>query len=218
LYGIIQQALIFAKDAESPQSAPSLEFLVKVYEPFIVKVSKSLYQKMSLKEEFNDILQLTYEVFLKLVYNYNPDIASFSYYIKKMLLQHTREYIKKYTISYSVPICSIVIENCMFDPYLSDEDKVYDIFNSYILEKEYIEFIKEKATQISRRKTIHEVCYRHFLNKESCSEIAAGLNITYHAVYQVIEKIKADLIQFFNRSKFCDYIISSTGIEFIKNS
>ena len=59
------------------------------------------------------------------------------------------------------------------------------------------------------------MCNKIFLGNTTCSELATELGISYHAVYEIINKIKKELVFFFNENSFGEYIVTSTG-EFYK--
>jgi len=213
LYVTIQYALtLIIEQNEKEKEKEALAFVVKVYEPFIKKVASKIYNMIVPIEEYEDALQETYVMFLNLVYNYKEDIASFSYYIKQMLPQHMYAWVVKKKKT-PFPVTTDIVETSITHPQVTTENESFDYLTCCILEKEYINFIKKRAVKSARTKTVYHVCYGYFLDRKSCSDLSKELGITYHAVYEVVNKIKRELVEFFNNSIYTDYISSSTGLE-----
>lgn len=205
LYSIIQFASNSILENENRALVDrSLQFLVLVFEPLIKKFASYYYSQVSSDEEYDDVLQEIYATFLTLIYKYNPERASFSYYINDMLPRHMCTWVQKTRLRHIIDNNGLEDED-VCDPYLKDESSVYTHFNSYILEKEYETFIKARAVKNVRSNTVPEVCYNYFLNKKTCSEIAHDLGISYQAVREVINKIKVELKEFLSDSIFTDY-------------
>lgn len=215
LYEIIQFASTSIVQNNTAIIDKSLQFLALTFEPLIKKLAYQYHSQVSHAEEYEDVLQEVYTMFITLVYKYNPERASFSYYIHDMLPRYMYSWVQKIHL-HSLINCESVEEYALSDPYLKDQDSVYDIFDSLILAQEYEEFILNRATRNVRSNTVPQVCYHYFLDKKTCSEIAVELGISYQAVREVINKIKKELKEFFSDNLFTDYI--STDLNKILNS
>lgn len=212
LYGIIQDAVTLVQENDPKHMDTAMGFLVSVYEPFIKKVAAKTVSKLGSRYDFNDVVQETYATFIMLVYKHDSTISSFSYYVNFLLPQYMYVWSKKAKSADVTTVDTFILESILVHPMLDEEDKVYDHLNASILEKEYIAFIENRALKKSRSSTVQEVCHRYFLGKETCSKIASDLEISYHAVYEIINKIKKELQYFLTDNIFTDYSMSSTGM------
>jgi hypothetical protein len=107
------------------------------------------------------------------------------------------------------------VEDTLFYMGMDDSDTVFSYFNTAILEKEYVDFIIERSKKSNRSDTVKQVCYHIFLGNKTCSELASELNITYHAVYEVMNKIKRELMFFFGDNIYSGVTVTSTGLKFM---
>jgi len=212
LYKIIQEAAELVQQGTDKQKDVAMGFVVSVYEPYIKKLSSKIYQKIKKYVEYDDVLQETYTIFIQLIYRYKKEMASFSYYITFVLPQHMYVWSTKVKKSYQAPIDTSILEEKMTNPFLKDEEEVFDYLVSRILENDYVAFIEHRAKKKSRSPTVERVCYDYFLGSKSCSTIANDLGISYHAVYEIIGKIKKELKNFLNESIFTDIELTSTGL------
>ena len=215
LYGTIQEAVTIAQKKEGEDSELAISFLLKVYEPYVKKIAGRYFPYVENPLEFDDVFQEVCVIFLLLTYKYNKDIASFSYYINLMLPQYMNVWIQKIKSTTMIPVDLKIIESTICHPAFDSEEKVFDYFNGLIFEKEYTAFIQKRSKKSSRSSTVKEVCNKIFLGNTTCSELATELGISYHAVYEIINKIKKELMFFFNENSFGEYIVTSTG-EFYK--
>lgn len=215
LYSTIQDAVDLAQEQDGIKSEKAINFLIEVYEPYIKKISGRYYPYVEIPFEFDDVYQEVCVIFLLLTYRYKKEISSFSYYINYMLPQYMNVWMQKINSNNITPIDLKVIESTISHPAFDSEEKVFDYFNGLIFEKEYTAFIIERSKRSSRSNTVKEVCYKIFLGSTTCSELANELGISYHAVYEIIMKIKKELVEFFNENNFGEYIVTSTG-EFYK--
>lgn len=211
LYQNIQKAVVLALKEDNN----AIDFLVEIYEPYIKKIAGKYYTYVSNRMDYNDVLQETFVMFLTLLYRYNKDIASFSYYIKMLLPQHMYVWVEKVNIDKSIPIDVGTIENTLPHPEFDDTHKVYSYFDSRIVEDEYIEFILKRSEKSSRSPTVKAVCLKIFLGSTTCSELSKELGITYHAVYEIVNKIKKELQYFFHDNAFSGYEMTSTGMSIV---
>jgi len=210
LYKTIQQAVAFVQK-KGEESEAAATFLAKIYEPYIKKITGKFYPFVDSKLEFEDVLQEAYALFMVLIFKYNKKIASFSYYIKSMLPKHVDVWTKKINDTNrfsSIDIRSV--EDTIYHPYTENSE---GYFESKILEQEYINFIIERSKRSSRSDTVREVCNKIFLGNTTCSDLAKELNISYHAVYEIMNKIKAELKWFFSANQFSEFTMTSTGLK-----
>lgn len=212
LYKIIQHSVDVAQQEDSEEDKKNaLNFLVVLYEPLIKKISSRIYCYLSSSVEFFDVLQESYATFISLLYKYDQNISSFSYYIGLMLNQRMSRWAEKESLYGKTNIVSSMSEQIHPHPLFNSSDAVDSYLNGYILIQDYIDFIVERSQKPSRSSTVREVCEKYFLGKKTCSQIANDLNISYHAVYEIIGKIKNELKIFFHDSIFSSYNITSTG-------
>jgi len=209
LYQTIQKAVALALKSDDE----AIEFLVEVYNPYVKKIAGKYYAYVSSKMEYEDVLQETFVMFLTLLYRYNKDIASFSYYIKMLLPQHMYVWVEKVCLDKSIPIDIGTIETTIAHPELDNIDKVYNYNDSRIVEDEYTQFILKRSEKSSRSPTVKAVCLKVFLGSTTCSELSKELGITYHAVYEIVNKIKKELQYFFHDNAFSGFEMTSTGLE-----
>jgi RNA polymerase sigma factor (sigma-70 family) len=212
LYDIIKKAIWYVKEGNDTQREKATKFLLELFEPLVRKVSSKIFQYIKGRVDYADVLQETYTMFLSLLNRYNPGRSAFTYYIGVMLPQHMNRWVEREVLYNVVNIPVDMKEYSLADPTFSSTDSVSSYLNAYVLSKEYTAFIEQRSLRHSRSTTVHEVCHRYFLGRSSCSEIAKDLNISYHAVYEIIGKIKKELEQFFYYNIFSEYFISSTGI------
>lgn len=205
LYSLIQSAVISAQDTTNPESDSALKFIMYVFTPLIKKTAAKVYPHVSKFEEFDDVMQETYCHFLNLVYSYNPSIATFPYFINKMLSQQVRAWSQKKRKGYCSPVDISVMSNTIVDYMFGDNNAVFDYYHNSMLEQEYEDFILLKAEKKSKSCTVKQVCFNYFLGKKTCTEIAADLGISYHAVYEVIKRIEKELKDFLENESIIGY-------------
>ena len=211
LYNIIKRAIVFVQQGTEKEKEKALAFLTELFEPLMRKISSKIYNYLRGSLEYLDVLQETYTMFLTLLNKYNPERASFSYFIGSMLPQHMKRWAEKEVFHNNIHIAVDIKDYTIIDPAFSSAESVEAHLNAFVLTQEYKEFIQKRAERQSRSSTVKEVCYRYFLGESTCQEIANDLGISYHAVYEIIGKIKKELHQFFHQSAFSEYYISSTG-------
>ncbi len=207
LYALIKEAVLLAQDPQNMNADESLAFVIYIFDPLIRKVASKIYPHIKDYEEYDDTLQETYVTFIHLVYGYDPNIATFPYYVRNMLPRQVRAWSQRTRKKSSCPVDMIIVDNKLVDPTLNKQDAVYDRYNSLIFEKEYEDFILQRAKKKAKSDTVKEVCYNYFLGKLTCSQIADKLGISYHAVYEVIQRINKELKVFLSENSF-------TGITF----
>jgi RNA polymerase sigma factor (sigma-70 family) len=218
LYAVIQEAAtLILTELTTNNADDALEFLTTLYEPLLKKVAYKVVLQSSGSIEFDDALQEANLFFLTLLYDYDDTIASFSYYINSMLKKKMNRWMVKECNYHSKTYLSNFEDRVLADPMYTTKDDAFVQFNSYVVIREYFDYMQHRAERPSRSGTVQEVCYRYFLGGNSCSYIAQDLGISYHAVYEIIQKIKRELQEFFNENKFCNFVISSTGIEVLED-
>jgi len=163
-----------------------------VFKPLILKSAAIVHRFIYKHEELNDVIQQGYLQFIELTYAYDPSISQFSYYIKSMLERQLRAWSKKQSRYVATAMDSAIINNILVDPALCDRNTVYLQFNELILMDEMQDFMKARANKKARSATVREVCYKYFLGTHSCKKIAEELDISYHAVYEVIKRIEKE--------------------------
>jgi len=212
LYEIIKIAVSLAQDtSKGVINKKAVDFLAKLFQPFIKKWSAKVYQNLKGIVDYSDVLQETYTLFFTLLKKYDSSVSQFSYYIKVMLPQHLVRWAEKEIIYSNINVSVNIGDYDIIDPNLNTSESVEDYLLAFVLTGEYMKFIMRRAERQSRSNTVKEVCYKFFLGKNSCSEIAKELGISYHAVYEIIGKIKNELVIFFYNSEFSGIILSSTG-------
>ena len=212
LYAIIQRAVsVVVEDTDKKEVEDALDFLVILYEPLIKKTAAKFYCALSRNSDFEDVLQEAYTIFIDLLRKYNSAEASFSYYIGLMLKQRMRRWAEKENNYNHTHIIANLSDPISPHPKFDSATSVEDYFNGCIFIQEYEEFITDRSFRQSRSKTVKEVCDRFFLGSASCSKIAQDLGISYHAVYEIIGKIKNELKDFMLNNPFSNYYITSTG-------
>lgn len=204
LYSLIKESVLCAQDPQNENSDKALAFVTYIFDPLIRKVAAKIYPHVKNYEEFEDTLQETYVTFINLVYGYDPNIATFPYYIGNMLPRQVKAWSQKTRKKSSIPVDVVIVDNKIADPIMDHKDAVYERYNNYILEKEYEEFILQRAEKKAKSSTVREVCYNYFLGSKSCSAIAQDLSISYHAVYEVVGRIRRELEVFLKGNCFSD--------------
>jgi RNA polymerase sigma factor (sigma-70 family) len=213
LYGIILEAVEMIQN-NSEHFDTAMGFITSVYEPYIKSVASAIFNNVKGSMEFCDVLQEAYVKFLQLVYKYKKEVASFSYYIKYMLPQHLYVWSRRSNKITTVAVDAQIMDGLLHKLSNHAQDDMFDYFDFKILEQDYIEFIKKRAEKRSNSDTLRTVCYKYFLGKETCSNIAQELDISYHAVYEIINKIKKELKFFLHKNMFTDFKITGSGIKF----
>jgi RNA polymerase sigma factor (sigma-70 family) len=206
LYSTIQDAVetgqVFKGQVESDEP---LLFLTEVFKPLILKSASIVHKFVYKHEQLDDVIQQGYVQFLELVYAYDPSISQFSYYIKSMLERQLRAWSKKQSRYTVTSMDSSIINNILVDPSLCDMHTVYIQFNELILRDEMQDFMEERANRKARSATVKEVCYKYFLGTHSCKKIAEELDISYHAVYEVIKRIEKEYRVFLEQNSLIGF-------------
>lgn len=188
----------------------AINFLVTIYEPLIKKSASKVYSKFKSILEYEDVLQECYLLFLKLVNKFKNNEAPFSWYINYFLPQTLYVWGRSVRKNQHVQMdfnSDLPYEHA-FSNYNRDSMEEFDF---YILEKEYIAFMQERATKKSKSDTTRIVCEKFFLGGANCTEISHDIGISYQAVYEIINRIKAEFKVFLQESKYSPFIMTSTG-------
>lgn len=197
LYCTIQAAVALVQHYRgSDESAEPLSFLTVIFEPLIKDSAYNVYKFSNQREEYDDILQQCYLFFIELVYAYDSSISQFAYFVKSMLQRQLNAWSKKQAKKFAPSIDSEIVNNTLVDPSLCDANTVYLKFNEAILKKEMDEFMEIRANKKARSITVKTVCYKYFMGTHTCKQISEELEISYHAVYEVIKRIERDYREF----------------------
>lgn len=217
LYECIRLAIDICQDSKHPLQKEAMDFISTIYYPLIKKVANKtlkLVQKTALGDmttfSYEDILQETYLMFFLLLKQYDSTIASFSYYINKTLFKRMKHWITKELKQ--VTQSSIGEYLNVVDPRFSSHGNTEHYLHAMIIINDYIEFMSKKAELAYPHSTAAMVCADFFLGCKTCSQIAKERNISYHAVYDMINKYKRHIMTFFNSHALFDSLITSTGI------
>ena len=213
LYRIIEEAVDIACLRNGDRSEQAMNFLINIFMPHITKIAYRIHRKTKESSEFKDIKQEVQLMFITLVDKYKKEKSTFPYYIGRMLPKYMNKWTKRELKYIDSTVNLGDDEDYIVDPMFDSLESSINYLNNFILEKEYIDFIKDSSKKKSRSTTHKEVCLNFFLSNRSCKQIAEIQNISYNAVYEVIGKIKNDLQFFFSDNMFTDYIVSSTGTE-----
>lgn len=209
LYGYISGLITAVKTGNDKDARESLNSLIELFKPAIFNIIRVMYPKVYGAIEFDDFMQECYCIFISLVYAYDPTISKFPHYIKVMLPKYVSAWSQK-TIKKSrnvIPLEDMDIAN----PYSEDADTAINRLLAHVYYEEYTQFIENYAKKSTKTDTLKAVCYRHFLGQDSCRTIAEDLNISYHAVYDYISKIKKELNYYIKHSPLFDFYFSPDG-------
>ena len=165
LYNIIKKAILFIKEGTDEETDRAFAFLTELFEPLMRKISSKIYNHLRGSLEYADVLQETYTMFLTLLSKYNPERASFSYYIGSMLPQHMKRWAEKEAFHNNVHIPVDIKDYIIVDPAFNSMKSVEEHLNAFVLTQEYKEFIQRRAERQSRSSTVKEVCYKYFLGE-----------------------------------------------------
>ena len=212
LYDLIASTVVKYQLGNHKEREKALVFLTNAFAPLLKKTASRLYNNLKNTHDYFDILQETHTMFYSLLGRYNQSRSAFSYYIGVMLPQHMNRWAERELLHNRVNAPVNTEDYAIVDPSYNSAEAVHDHLNSIVLTHEYQDFIRQRALRHSRSKTVSEVCNRYFLGSDTCSEISKDLGISYHAVYEIIGKIKKEIQVFFQFSTFSGYIVSSTGI------
>ncbi len=204
LYNMIKDSVSCAQDPQNTDSDKALAFIVFIFDPLIRKIASKIYPHVRDYEEYEDTLQETYVTFIHLVYGYNPNISTFPYYIRNMLPRRVKAWSQKTRKKSSYPVDVAIVDSTFADPSMDNRDGVYDRYNSLIFQREYEQFILKRAEKKAKSDTVKEVCYNYFLGHKSCRQISVGLGVSYHAVYEVIGRLRRELEVFLKENCFVD--------------
>ena len=201
MFFYIQQLTREAVSDDEKLSRRSIEYLTWVCNPKIKKVAGYVYKQSAAFLEYEDVLQETYLNFLSLIRKYDESRSSFLYFISYNLPAYMSIWKQKMRPDkvvggktfMEVALDSETQEAILCPTFdLSESD---DVFIGIMFQKAYIEFIQERSERPSRSGTLKTVCEDFFLGHKTCTEIAKECNISYHAVYDIIQKIKVELLE-----------------------
>ena len=188
----------------------AINFLVTIYEPLIKKSASKVYGKFKTVLEFEDVLQECYLLFLKLINKFKINEAPFSWYINYFLPQTLYVWGRATRKNQHVQMDfnGDISYDHAFSNYNRDSMEEFDF---YILEKEYIQFMEERAIKKSKSETTRIVCEKFFLGGINCTDISHEIGISYQAVYEIINRIKGEFRIFLQESQYSPFTLTSTG-------
>lgn len=215
LYSYIQSLLDDVNSKDEKLISDAINDLIILFKPLILKFSSIYYARVKDQYEYDDVLQEGYCLFISCIYNYNKELSMFPHYIKSNYPQYFSTWyknVKKHSDHLSdTPFTDAV------HPHLDDDNKVFFSFLENLFSREYKDFILKLSQKYSKTDTHRIVCEDYFLGNSTCLEIATRLDISYHAVYDCIRKIKRDLNYFIKNNKnFHFYFGSDSELIFKK--
>lgn len=199
LYSYIQSLTDEAKSLDDKISKEAINDLIILFTPIILKFSSIFYQKVKDQYEYDDVLQEGYCLFILCIHNYDKNLSMFLYYIKSTYPFCFSTWVK--TIKKQSDHLSDTPFTDMVHPHLDDDDKIFNNFMENLYAREYVNFIKKLSLKYSKTDTHRIVCEKYFLGNNTCLELASELNVSYHAIYDCIRKIKRDLNYFIKNNK-----------------
>ena len=215
LYSYIQSLLDDVNGKDKALVSDAINDLIILFTPLILKFSSYYYTKVKDQYEYDDVLQEGYCIFIACIYNYNKELSVFPHYIKDNYPRCFNTWVRN-VWKQSDPISDAPFTD-MAHPHLDDDDKVFSNFLADLYDREFREFITQLSNKYSKTDTHKIVCEEYFLGFSTCLEIATKLNISYHAVYDCIRKIKRDLNYYIKNNKnFNFYFGSDSEIIFKK--
>lgn len=216
LYSYIQSLLDDVKDGTEKAKKEAIDDLIILFNPIILKFSSLYYSKVKDQYEYEDVLQEGYCIFIACCYSYRKELSSFPYYIKDNFPRYFHSWAK------NVWKQSDRINDEPFTdtahPLFDDDDKVFSRLLEDLFKREYVAFITNLSNKYSKTDTYKTVCDDYFLGGKSCKDIADSLNISYHAVYDCIGKIKRDLNYFIKNNVNFDFYFGSDNEIILKKS
>ena len=214
LYNYIYLLVQDVQGTDDKAAKEAITCLVELFKPKIYKVVKFLYPVYRSIMELDDFVQECHIEFIALVMNYNPELSKFSHYIDIMLHQNVRSHIKQQAkhLFNTVDISDMELSH----PDYADGDASMQRFLAHMYSDEYIKFITAYSKKATKTDTLKVVCDKYFLGNNSCKEIAEELNISYHAVYDYITKIKKELNYFIRHNPMFDYYFAPDGHVILK--
>ena len=213
LYSYISIEVQTAQTGTTKEVKKSLENLLLLFKPLIFRCAQKRYARIRSYIEIEDFLQESYCLFISLVYAYDPEISKFSYFIKTMLPKYIDLWVNK-IIKANVPIVSYSDMNTLDTKHYS-LDNLFSVILTNIYERHYFEFITTVSSKNTKTTTNKIVCNEYFLGHKSCMQISKELQISYHAVYDYITKIKKELNYYMQTTNEFDfYFDSENNIKF----
>ena len=207
LYSYIQSLLEDVNNGKEKEIKSAIDDLLLLFKPIILKFSSYYYPKVKDQLDYDDVLQEGYCIFISCCYNYNKELSSFPYYIKDNFPRYFHSWAKGVWKQ-----ADKINDEPFVDqphPMFDDDDKVFSRLLEELFKREYTDFIIKLSNKYSKTDTYKTVCDEYFLGGRSCKDIAESLNISYHAVYDCIGKIKRDLNYFIKNNVNFDFYFGS---------
>lgn len=215
LYAYIASLLDDVNGGNEKDISDAINDLIVLFKPIILKFSSYYYSKVKEQYEYDDVVQEGYLLFISCIYNYNKELSAFPHYIKDNYPKYFYTWAKNIW-KYSDKISDAPFDD-MVHPHYDEDDKVFSRLLEDLYAREYTQFITNLSQKYSKTDTHRIVCEDYFLGNRSCLDIATELNISYHAVYDCIRKIKRDFNYYIKNNKNFDcYFGSDSEIIFKK--
>jgi hypothetical protein len=192
-----------------------IQILLCLFEPFIYKIIGYIYKQYPfLMRDFlthGDLKQQGYLFLLECIKDYENTLASFQYFIKKFMIFKFNDFISKYNRIQkheffmnggSPSIKGLDFEIQMLDKFMGDS---------------FVHFCNFLAKKESKSMHKEQVIKRAIINREPIADLAREYGVSYHAVYQMVNRSLYDLSNMLNESKYSTLYIDNSGISPYKN-
>lgn len=217
LYEIVDALAVKAKNMTKSYSAAMFaEILVYLFFPKILTSCGVVYyyklEFLNDRLEFDDIFQEAVIDFLEFIKKYEKGKSTFSYYIGKFFDKHITELLRSDINYIKMTPVSMSVNSQARDNIYSDADSLLN----ELAEKEVMEAILQilkKVRKKGRTRTVDRVC-ESFLNGKTCSELAENLGLSYHAIYEIKQRIQIQIADEVNFNRFSSYFITLSKDKF----
>lgn len=211
LYKAIDELVMASKKMDkTKKGSVASEILLYAFYPKILTSTGVIYRN-ELRDyrdriSIYDLFQESYMTFLKMIFHYKKSKSTFGYYFGR--------YFRKYIISNMSEMINyvkmtpvrMIADSQAKDYLLYDKDSLLDLLIEKTLLEDINKIIK-KYKKVGKTKTVDTVC-KNFFEGKSCQEIANDLGLSYHAVYQVKERLMIKLADMLNQHKYCNYSVT----------
>lgn len=217
LYDIVDYIAVKAKNSyRSKKSKVFLEILLCLFFPKILTSCGVVYhyklEYLNDRLEFSDILQESIVDFLEFIKKFEIGKSSFSYYIGKFFEKHIIELLRGDINYIKMTPVSMSVNSQARDNIYSDSDSLLNELS----EKEVMESILKILNNTKKKGktgTVEKVC-ESFLNGRTCTDIAKELGLTYHAIYEVKQRIQLQIADEVNFNKYSSYFVTLSKDKF----
>jgi len=192
------------------KSEEDVLILLYLFKPFIRKIIGSIYKQYPILMRdfltYQDLEQQGNLFLLECIEDHNSALASFTYYMKKFVLFKFIKFISKYN---SIQKHEFFLHGgSPFYEKIDFETEIMDKFmgDSFI---DFCDFLSKKKTRSLYRE---QIIKKFFIYRYSVAELAKEYGVSYHAVYQVVNRAVYDLSNMLNRSRYSTVYIDNTCI------